>query len=369
MLNVSTKAFKLLVLIEKTNDKLIAGVDREEAFKEFNQKVTPVVNAMVDIAQQASWKDFVRETTAFCVGCKIDSKIFHLVGEAATFAARTESLTKNVFEALAELTAPEAVAVTAEGITVNAGKAAEQCVLSEIKEVAKRGTKVSEALAEQVESNVKECQQIFKMPIEYERYICYLNSKYGQNNVDQALKILNLNNENICSRGYAYFQLEKVTQELIKINSCAEWKSFMFDPAKSKISINNVYEATTGIACIEQNLLKQPILRSFHPGEEFIDGIKQAWDVKTAVPFTSEGRYIFNADKFVSSVVKELVGKENVIINISLLNSRELSLLYSSLKNNLSVSQLQRIVVVHTTDSSLSKSSEALINFLDQYGC
>ena len=40
-LDVSTKAFKLLVLIEKTNDKLIAGVDREEAFKEFNQKVTP----------------------------------------------------------------------------------------------------------------------------------------------------------------------------------------------------------------------------------------------------------------------------------------------------------------------------------------
>jgi|GEM_PF-5373941 hypothetical protein len=41
LLDVSTKAFKLLVLIEKTNDKLIAGVDREEAFKEFNQKVTP----------------------------------------------------------------------------------------------------------------------------------------------------------------------------------------------------------------------------------------------------------------------------------------------------------------------------------------
>jgi hypothetical protein len=153
-LDVSTKAFKLLVLIEKTNDKLIAGVDREEAFKEFNQKVTPVINAMVDIAQQASWKDFVRETTAFCVGCKIDSKIFHLVGEAATFAARTESLTKNVFEALAELTAPEAVAVTAERITVNAGKAAEQCALSETKEVAKQGAKVSEALAESAESKI-----------------------------------------------------------------------------------------------------------------------------------------------------------------------------------------------------------------------
>jgi hypothetical protein len=77
-----------------------------------------------------------------------------LVGEAATFAARTESLTKNVFEALAELTAPEAVAVTAERITVNAGKAAEQCALSETKEVAKQGAKVSEALAEQVESKV-----------------------------------------------------------------------------------------------------------------------------------------------------------------------------------------------------------------------
>ena len=131
------------------------------------------------------------------------------------------------------------------------------------------------------------------------------------------------------------------------------------DPAdKNKTTLKTVEEAIAGIACEEQSILKH-LERSENAAEEFIEFLEdepiQAWDVKTFRAYTPDGRYIFDETSCSLKVKKELLGKENVIVNIIHLPEVEANKLLIKIKETFEVKDLNRIVFVDPANEKRSK--------------
>lgn len=74
-------------------------------------------------------------------------------------------------------------------------------------------------------------------------------------------------------------------------------------------------EAEVGLGLEESGQVPGPIRRSENPGEEFIDGAGQAWDVKAYRSEAPNGRRVFDLDRSVNQVRSEVRLGENVMID------------------------------------------------------
>ena len=373
LVNVGTKGVKFVSLLGRMGQaSLTSPEEYNKVLAEFNQKVGPVFDAVSEAASKATWRDVVRETTAFICDAKITSSALNAVSKVASVAKQgaNNALQRVMAASAKKVPQLEVAAIGVEEIGLKVAQSAEVCVLSEAREVAKQGTKVSGAVASGIENAEVKAAQVVEdgsliLSRDFAKTVNSLSAKYGKNNVEQALKILNLHENNFTKRSYAFDSLERVINDIKKINSSPRWESFKFDAAKGgMVDANSINEAIAGIACEEQGLLQAPLIRSSGLAEEFIDPLKQAWDVKTPPSFSPSGKKIFNEIEFIKSINAELLGKENIILNISLLDKNDLAKLYTRLASDLTKVDLQRIVIVHSYDSSLSKTSTELVTYL-----
>ncbi len=155
---------------------------------------------------------------------------------------------------------------------------------------------------------------------------------------------------------------------LQKINSDSRRRNFKYDVARGgKMTIETVEdEAMAGIACEDQKVTQRTFTRSLRAEEEFIDDLGQAWDVKTAKSYSMSGKYIFDVNNFVNSIVKEYPCGERIIINITPLKDSDLEILYTELKKRLTKKEIEMTMIIDVEKPSRSQSTNALFKLLDK---
>jgi hypothetical protein len=88
------------------------------------------------------------------------------------------------------------------------------------------------------------------------------------------------------------------------------------DPAHGgRTSTGSQAEAEAGLGAEESGLLKGPIRRSTHPGEEFLDAEGGAWDVKAFRSEVPGGRGAFTVEDGLAAVSREVRLGEKVIVD------------------------------------------------------
>ena len=191
-----------------------------------------------------------------------------------------------------------------------------------------------------------------------------LVKKYGKEALEAA-RVYNINHYK-AQRKECTQAIEKLAILLKEINADPKTELFKYDSAhNNKATPGSVDEAIAGKACIEQGILSE-LIRSSERKEDFIEPLtNKVWDVKTASSFSLEGIYIFNVNKFLSSLkVEYMKTSEHIILQITNLNQNDRQILFKSLKQELAREELQRTVVVDAYNKAESKTQQQLINFL-----
>ena len=192
-----------------------------------------------------------------------------------------------------------------------------------------------------------------------------LSKEYGAENLTEILKICGVNGKKILKRKNILMAIEELVIKIQKINSNDFYKTFKSDPAhNNKTTPNSIQEATAGIACIEQGLLKD-LIRSPRGAEEFIDtktGIP--WDVKTARSNSLDGDRIFDIVEFIDSLKKAYREQENIILQITDLSEEDAKILIRELTQIFNEKEMTKTLVVHADDHTRSIATEDLLKVL-----
>lgn len=207
--------------------------------------------------------------------------------------------------------------------------------------------KTEEIIEEWKDKNSEVILQVEKIV----RWIQKDSHVYGVENIIEVLELLPIKDWNLKKYKNFQFKFMQLVIDLSKINSDSRWLKFKYDVAQGGCTkISTIDEAIAGIACEEQGLLGT-LYRSKNESEEFIEHVSEgtvAWDVKTFPAYTNDGaKYIFNPIRYTESIIKELNGKENVIVNIIYLSPEETDLLIQEIVSKISKEDLRRIVFVH----------------------
>lgn len=152
---------------------------------------------------------------------------------------------------------------------------------------------------------------------------------------------------------------------LAQIHSKPYWNDLIHDPAhRNVVDIKSIKEALVGITAEKYGFLPNPIRRDPTGAAEFIDRLGRAWDVKAAVSRTPKGIKIFNAERLVNSVKKSLGEKENVILDLTLLEKEDFSPLIREVSTKLSHIERRDIIVVMEKDGKnmIAKKLEEILS-------
>ena len=160
---------------------------------------------------------------------------------------------------------------------------------------------------------------------------------------------------------------ESLVKEIVEFDRQG-FKSYRFE--KGICELKNIDEARAAIACQKQRLLGNLIRDASGVGDFIETAINQTWDVKAAKSFAVNGKPIFDSEKlaevFVNSLIAELKKptNENIILSIGQLEKTSHEMLYNKMKQMLSNSELQRILVVDEFNPVNSKTTQELLKFL-----
>ena len=196
--------------------------------------------------------------------------------------------------------------------------------------------------------------------------------RYSKKAIDEACKVLSFQHPEVVGKTKKPFKLlAEVTRDISKIDSNPRWHKLRFDPSRGNAcKLVNVREASAGIACEEQGLLRE-LIREPIGKSEFIDKTGKFWDVKAPTSYASNGKKIFNTNdgimQFTASL-KETILKdinEHLIIDLTHLNKVDHSVLYDILKK-LPINDLKRMIIVDTTNPINSKTTQKLLKFLNK---
>lgn len=137
------------------------------------------------------------------------------------------------------------------------------------------------------------------------------------------------------------------TSSATKIELHKYWESLMRDPAHgNKITMQSIEEAIAGIAAEQNGFLAGPLKRDITPAAEFIDKFGQAWDVKAAVSRAPNGKHIFDPNKLIESIKRDLLIGENIILDLRKLEGADIPIFYEKIRTSLTSQDVKRILVV-----------------------
>lgn len=140
-----------------------------------------------------------------------------------------------------------------------------------------------------------------------------------------------------------------------RYNTNSDFDELSYDPATGQTNSKTRQEAMAGLEAVSQGVLPPSITRDSSGAMEFFDGTGSPWDVKGP-----RGGQYFNVNQSGPSIRKELRDKgpvansisgiledRKVILDCSYINSTELDELRNWLSDNLTSSELLRIVEVN----------------------
>lgn len=202
---------------------------------------------------------------------------------------------------------------------------------------------------------------------EFLEVIKNLTKKYGKENILEALEVYNVNIHKACRKNCA-IAINELGEILHEINSNHVFKNFKYDNAHGgAVTQGSLQEAIAGKACMEQKILGS-LERAKNDEDDFTEpNSNKTWDVKTARSYSLEGLYIFNAEAFCKSLKDAYDDGENIILQITNLNDKDLENLYKKLHENFLENNFAQTVIIDAKNPNRSKSAKQLIELMRHY--